>query len=191
MNYGSLATTIHDELVEAIRLILNPEVVPATRQRMLEILLREAGNNVYNVIYAMNAFDMEIMYTSGLGISDAYYGLAKYLSDSLSVGGSRKAYDAFDLWLQDVIHKAQKDAFDTAGENGKYRIVTREEPGGFSKISHRYEGPCEWCQGHVGTFIEPEPEVFAQHDHCNGRIKTSGWKSRNGTLTGKGWKQQA
>lgn len=181
MDYGSLATTIHDELVEAIRLILNPEVVPATRQRMLEILLREAGNNVYNVIYAMNAFDMEIMYTSGLGISDAYYGLAKYLSDSLSVGGSRKAYDAFDLWLQDVIHKAQKDAFDTAGENGKYRIVTREEPW----------NACSWCKAHVGTFIEPDSEVFAQHDNCGGRIKTSGWKSKNGTLTGKGWKQQA
>lgn len=181
MNYGSLASTIEPELREAVETILNPEVDPETRRFNLEILLRESGQKVYQVIYAMNAYDMEIEFTTGDGINDNYYGMAKNLSDSITLGGNDKVWAEFDLWLQDVIHKAQMDALLTAGENGKYRGVTRTERGDC----------CEWCRAHVGTFIEPSPEVFGQHEHCRGEIRTFGWKSRNGRLTGRGWKQQA
>lgn len=179
MNYGSLASTIEPELAEAIETILNTEVDPEIRQFNLEILLREAGNDIYRVIYAMNAYDMEIEFTTGPGINDNYYGLAKNLSDSISLGGKDKVWAEFELWLQDQIHKAQMDAFNTAGENGKYRVVTRIERGDC----------CDWCRAHVGTFVEPSSEVFGQHEHCKGEIRTSGWKSHNGTLTGRGWKQ--
>lgn len=181
MNYGSLASTIEPELREAVETILNPEVDPETRRFNLEILLRESGQKVYQVIYAMNAYDMEIEFTNGGGINDNYYGMAKNLSDSITLGGNDKVWAEFELWLQDVIHQAQMDAFNTAGENGKYRGVTRIERGDC----------CEWCRAHVGTFIEPSPEVFGQHEHCRGEIRTFGWKSRNGRLTGRGWKQQA
>lgn len=180
MNYGSLASTIDKDLSEAVRLILNAEVEPEVRQRNLEILFKESGDKIYEVIYAMNAYDMEIEYTLGVGIDDLYYGLAKTLSDSVSVGGQPKAEEAFELWLQDTIHKAQYDAFTTAAESGKYRVVTRWEPA----------NACPWCRAHVGTFIEPDSEVFRQHDNCRGSIRTEGWRSHNGVLTGKGWKQQ-
>lgn len=181
MNYGELATTIDKDLIEAIQLILNVEIEPEVRQRNLEILFREAGSKIYDVIYAMNAWDMEIEYTVGLGIDNLYYGLAKTLSDSVSVGGVPKAYDAFELWLQDTINKAQYDAFKTAAESGKYRVVTRWEP----------SDACSWCRMHVGTFIEPDSEVFRRHDSCRGSIRTEGWKSHNGLLKGNGraWKQ--
>lgn len=179
MNYGRLADTIDKDLLEAVDLILNTEVDPETRQLNLEILLREAGTEVYEVIYAMNAYDMEIEYTRGPGINDNYYGMAKHLSDSISLGGREDVIAQLQLWLQDQIHKAQYDAFETAGQSGKYRVATRTE----------LPGCCEWCARHVGTFVEPTWEVFAQHDHCRGSIETSGWKSHNGTLTGKGWKQ--
>lgn len=179
MNYGSLASTIDQDLVEAVETILNTEIDPEVRRFNLEILLRESGEKIYQVIYAMNAYDMEIEFTAGNGINDNYYGMAKNLSDSISLGGKDKAMAEFELWLQDVIHKAQYDAFVTAGENGKYRTVTRTERGDC----------CDWCRAHVGTFIEPSSEVFGQHEHCKGEIRTSGWKSRNGTLTGRGWKQ--
>ena len=181
MNYGELASTIEPELREAVETILNPEVDPETRRFNLEILLRESGQKVYQVIYAMNAYDMEIEFTTGDGINDNYYGMAKNLSDSITLGGNDKVWAEFELWLQDVIHQAQMDAFYTAGENGKSRGVTRTERGDC----------CEWCRAHVGTFIEPSPEVFGQHEHCRGEIRTFGWKSRNGRLTGRGWKQQA
>lgn len=190
MNYGSLAETITKDMEEAIRLILNPEVDPEVRRLNLEILLRECGQKVYAVIYAMNAYDMEIEYTTGAGIDNDYYSIAKKLSDSVSVGGTDKAYDSFALWLQDTIHKAQYDAFSTAYESGKHPTVTRTEPGGVSKSTHRYESACDWCKRHTGTFIEPTKEVFRQHECCNGIIKTSGWRTRNGTWTGKGWKRE-
>lgn len=179
MNYGSLADTISPELVEAAETILNTEIDPEVRRYNLEILLREAGSEVYRVIYAMNAYDMEIEFTTGSGINDNYYGMAKQLSDSISLGGNNKVWAEFELWLQDVIHKAQYDAFNTAAENGKYRGMTRIERGDC----------CDWCRAHVGTFIEPTSEAFAQHEHCRGEIRTFGWKSMNGTLVGKGWKQ--
>ena len=178
MNYGSLATTVDKDFLEAIRLILNAEVEPEVRRLNLEILFRESGSKIYDVIYAMNAWDFEIEYTTGLGIDDLYYGLAKTLSDSVSLGGNTKAMEAFELWLADTIHKAQYDAFRNAAESGKYRVATRWEPA----------DACSWCRMHVGTFIEPDSEVFRQHDNCRGRITTEGWRSHNGTLTGKGWK---
>lgn len=181
MNYGSLASTITPELAEVIETILNTEIDPEVRRYNLEILFRETGADVYRVIYAMNAYDMEIEFTTGPGMNNNYYGLAKNISDSISLGGKDKVWAEFELWLQDVIHKAQYDAFVKAGENGKYRGVTRTERGDC----------CEWCRAHVGTFIEPLPEVFGQHEHCRGEIRTFGWKSKNGRLTGRGWKQQS
>lgn len=189
MDYSKLAGTVDKKLERAVELILNTEVDPETRRLNLEILLRETGSKIYQNIYAMNAYDMEIDYTEGVGINDHYYGMAKNLSDSISLGGKEEVQAQLHLWLRDQILKAQYDAFVTAYESGKYRVVTRTEPGGVSRKTHRYEPPCEWCKEHTGTFIEPSPEVFAQHDHCHGVIKTSGWKSHNGTLTGKGWKK--
>lgn len=179
MNYGSLATTIEPRLKRAVKTILNPEISPEIRRFNLEILLRETGAEVYSDIYAMNAYDMEIEYTTGDGMGDRYYGMAKNLSDSISLGGSDQVEAELELWLQDVIHKAQFDAFSRAADSGKYRVATRTE----------LPSCCDWCRRHVGTFVEPTPEVFAQHDHCRGSIETSGWKSHNGTLTGKGWKE--
>ena len=181
MDYGKLSTTIDKDLKEAVMLILNTEVDPEVRRFNLEILLREVGTKVYNVIYAMNAYDMEIEFTTGSGINDAYYGMAKNLSDAISIGGQKEVESQLELWLQDQIHKAQYDAFNMAGENGKYRVVTRED---------RYDC-CPWCRAHVGTFIEPTSEVFRQHDNCRGKIRTYGWKSHNGELVGKGWKTTA
>ena len=121
MDYGKLSTTIDKKLKKSIDLVLNPEVDPETRRFNLEILLREVGDRVYEVIYAMNAYDMEIEYTSGVGQGDHYYGLAKNLSDSISLGGREDVEAQLDLWLQDVIHKAQYDAFSVAAESGKYQ----------------------------------------------------------------------
>lgn len=180
MNYADLVDTVSDELLEAVRLILNPEIDPDVRVRNLEILFKNSGDAVYRVIYAMNAYDMDIIYTIGEGMGDAYYGLAKYLSDSVSLGGKNRNDITID-WIRNVVHQAQRDAFSTAKDFGKEPIVVRTERGNC----------CRWCRDHVGTFIDPTSEVFRQHDNCRGRIRTYGYKSRNGLLKGKGWKQQA
>ena len=60
MDYSRLLPSITPDLVEAVRLILNPEIDPDIRTLNLEILLREVGTEIYEVIYAMNAYDFGI-----------------------------------------------------------------------------------------------------------------------------------
>lgn len=180
MNYEKLGLTVRDDLQEAIATINNPEIDPETRQRNLEILFRESGEQIYRVVYAMNAWDMDIDYTEGEGINDYYYGLAKNVSDSISTGGRSNVYAQVDEWLANQILKAQYDAFRTAWESGKHPTVTRNEAANC----------CDFCQKFRNmTFVDPSPEVFARHDRCRGTITTSGYKTKNGTYVGarKAW----
>lgn len=180
MNYEELGTTIKSDLHEAVALINNPEIDPEVRRLDLEILFREVGDQVYDVIYAMNAWDMDIEYTEGVGINDFYYGLAKNVSDSISVGGASDVYAQIDEWLANQIIKAQLDAFETARQSGKFPTVTRIEPADC----------CEWCSqfkdglGGSVTYVDPSQMVWARHDRCKGRIITSGYKTNNGEYAG-------
>ena len=77
MDYSIFTKTILAKVLKALALINNPEIEPAVRQLNQEILFREVGQSVYAKIYEMNAFDFEIEFTTGAGIDDRYYGLAK------------------------------------------------------------------------------------------------------------------
>ena len=83
-NYAALVETIYPQVLSAVKIINNPEIDPEVRQRNQEILLREVGKAIYEKVYEMNAFDMEIEHTKGAGIDDRYFGLAKVTSDSVS-----------------------------------------------------------------------------------------------------------
>ena len=83
-NYAALVETILPQVQAAVTIINNPEIEPQIRQRNQEILLREVGKSIYEKVYDMNAFDMEIEHTKGAGIDDRYFGLAKVLSDGVS-----------------------------------------------------------------------------------------------------------
>lgn len=85
-NYGKLANSLAPKVLAAVSLLNNPEIEPDTRQRNQEIFLREVGKAIYDKTYDMNAFDMEIPHTTGPGIDDRYYGLAKVASNSVSTG---------------------------------------------------------------------------------------------------------
>lgn len=84
LNYAQLVETILPQVQAAVAVINNPEIEPEVRQRNQEILLREVGKAIYEKVYDMNAFDMEIEHTKGGGIDDRYFGLAKVLSDGVS-----------------------------------------------------------------------------------------------------------
>lgn len=89
-NYAALVETILPQVQFAVAAINNPEIAPEVRQRNQEVLLREVGKAIYEKVYDMNAFDMEIEHTKGAGIDDRYFGLAKVLSDGVS-NASREA----------------------------------------------------------------------------------------------------
>ena len=86
LDYGKKANELAPKVLEGIKLINNPEIEPETRQRNQEIFLREVSKAIYEKTYEMNAFDMEIPHTTGPGIDDRYYGMAKVASNSVSTG---------------------------------------------------------------------------------------------------------
>lgn len=75
-------------------------------------------------------------------------------------------------FLMNSAAKAQSDAMFNARQSGKRPTVTRTES----------VTACAWCRSKAGTFTDPDPEIFARHGGCRGRIVTSGYNSRNGTL---------
>lgn len=85
-DYGKLANSLTPKVLNAVNLLNNPEIAPDVRQRNQEILLREISKAIYEKVYEMNAFDMEIEHTKGEGIDDRYYGMAKVASNSVSTG---------------------------------------------------------------------------------------------------------
>lgn len=182
MNYDLLSNTILNDLKTEVAIINNPEIDPETRRYNLEIMLREVGEQVYNVVYDMNAFDMGINYTNGKTINDAYYGLAKNISDSISTGGKSTVEAQIEEWLSNQILKAQYDAFWNAKDFGQFPTVERWAA----------PGCCAWCSAVAGTFVDPDGEVFRRHDNCKCTIRTSGYKTNNGTYSGerKNWKYQ-
>ena len=86
LNYGKAALAIKPKVMQAVKLLNNPEIEPETRQRNQEIFFREVANALYAKTYEMNAFDMDIEHTTGSGIDERYYGMAKVASNSVSTG---------------------------------------------------------------------------------------------------------
>lgn len=171
MNYAELVHSIEPQVLAAIQIINNPEIAPDIRQRNQEILLKEVGAAIYSKVYDMNAFDMEIEHTTGPGIDDRYYGLAKVASASVS-NGTVGLDEYVHAYLTYAAAKAQDDSFKTAKQSNKHPTVTRKESG----------DACKWCRSKVGKYTDPPAEVFQRHGGCGGSIVTEGYKSRNGQL---------
>ena len=171
MDYGELAAALTPKVMAAIALLNNPEIAPDVRQLNQEILLREVGKSVYDKIYHMNAFDMEIPHTKGSGIDDRYFGLAKVSSASVSTGalGLR---EYIKNYLDNTAAKAQHDASVNAKQSGKRTRIIRKLNG----------ESCKWCESLAGTYEQPDSEVFRRHGGCDCTIITEGYNSRNGLL---------
>lgn len=171
MDYSKLNDTIFKKVMAALKLINNPEIDPEVRQLNQEILFREVGTAVYAKVYDMNAFDFEIEHTTGVGIDDRYYGLAKVASASVATG-TLGLDEYVRNFLDSAATKAQHDAMRNANQSGKHPMVIRTENG----------DACKWCKSLAGTYTDPSSDVFKRHGGCSGRIVTKGYRSRNGLL---------
>lgn len=171
MDYTELNKTITKKVIDALKIINNPEIEPDIRQLNQEILFREVGTAIYDKVYEMNAFDFEIEYTRGPGIDDRYYGLAKVVSGSVATG-TLGLDQTVKTYLDGMTAKAQQDAVTNARQSGKYTRVVRKLQG----------ETCEWCRSLAGTYTNPDSEVFRRHRDCDCTIETEGYRSRNGLL---------
>jgi hypothetical protein len=171
MDYSKFTDTILKKVLAAMALINNPEVDPEIRQLNQEILFRSVGNAVYAKIYDMNAFDFEIEHTTGPGIDDRHYGLAKVASAAVATGAL--GLDEYvKNFIDNTIGKAQHDAVRTAVQSGKHPTMTRTES----------PDCCKWCRSKAGRHENPTAEDYHRHGGCDGRITTEGYRSRNGLL---------
>jgi hypothetical protein len=119
----------------------------------------------------MNAFDYEIEHTTGPGIDDRHFGLAKVASASVSAGTLGLALLVRN-YLDTMASKAQQDATHNAQQSGKRTRVVRKMNG----------ETCGWCESLAGTYENPDSEVFKRHRGCDCSIITEGYRSRNGLL---------
>jgi len=171
MDYHKLNASIITKVLTALALINNPEIAPEVRQLNQEILLREVGTAVYNKVYDMNAFDMEIDYTRGPGIDERYFGMAKIASASVATGGLALDQQIRN-YLDNMTSKAQFDASVNAKQSGKRTRIIRKMNG----------ETCSWCESLAGSYENPDSEVFKRHRDCDCSIITEGYRTRNGLL---------
>ncbi len=171
MDYAALNDTIHKKVMAALAIINNPEIAPDVRQLNQEILFKEVGAAVYAKVYDMNAFDYEIEHTTGDGIDDRHFGLAKVAAGSISAGAIGLP-QLVRNYLDTMASKAQSDATRNARQSGKRTRVTRKMNG----------ETCDWCQSLAGTYENPDSEIFKRHRACDCSIITEGYRTRNGLL---------
>jgi hypothetical protein len=171
MDYHKLNATIINKVLRALALINNPEIQPDIRQLNQEILFREVGAAVYAKVYDMNAFDFEIAHTTGPGIDDRYYGMAKIASGSVATGTLGLDQQVRNF-LDNMTSKAQYDAAVNAKQSGKRTRVIRKMNG----------ETCAWCESLAGSYESPDSEVFRRHRDCDCSITTEGYRTRNGLL---------
>ena len=171
MDYAQLNDTIQKKVMAALAIINNPEVAPDVRQLNQEILFREVGAAVYAKVYNMNAFDYEIEHTTGPGIDDRHFGLAKVAAASVSAGALGLPLLVRN-YLDTMASKAQADSTHNARQSGKRTRVTRKMNG----------ETCGWCESLAGTYENPDSEVFKRHRGCDCSIITEGYRTRNGQL---------
>lgn len=175
MDYSQFNETIQKKVMAALAIINNPEVAPEVRQLNQEILFKEVGAAVYAKVYNMNAFDYEIEHTTGPGIDDRHYGLAKVASASVSAGALGLGLLVRN-YLDTMASKAQADATRNASQSGKRIRITRKV------VSES----CKWCDGlaktYEGKFENLPADIWARHRGCDCLIITEGFRTRNGEL---------
>ena len=171
MDYSQFNETIQKKVMAALAIINNPEIAPEVRQLNQEILFKEVGAAVYAKVYNMNAFDYEIEHTTGPGIDNRHFGLAKVAAASISAGAIGLPLLVRN-YLDTMASKAQLDATHNARQSGKRTKVTRKMNG----------ETCSWCESLAGTYENPDSEVFKRHRGCDCSIITEGYRTRNGQL---------
>lgn len=173
MDFYSLIERLRPDLNRLVKILNDESISPELRKQTIAAAFDRVGQAVYGKSYHMTAWDMEIMETIGKGVDPAVaLGLARNLSDGIATGDVKEGLDQAKNYVHSSNAAAMADATKTAGQLGKYRVVTR---------SLRAE-TCGWCREMAGKYINPSNEVFRRHTRCDCLIKVQGFKSRNGEL---------
>lgn len=176
MDVYQLAKRLNPKFKRLIAILNDPAVAPDLRKAALRAALDSIGQSIYSKTYDMTAWDMQIAETIGAGFDpNLSVGLARNVSDSVALGNATTTLDQVNLYATTVGGIAMAQAYQTAGQLGKYRTL---------QIRLRGKGDCDWCRDKAsrGKITNPTGEDFARHRLCDCYFEVRGYMSRNGLL---------
>lgn len=176
MDFYLAIQRLQPQLTLLVRLLNDQMVSPELRKRALTAAFTQIGQSVYGKAYHMTAYDMLIAETIGKGFDvQLAIGLARNVSDSIAMGDGGNAGDQVKTYALSASGSALSDAFETAGQLGKYRTL---------QYRLRGKGDCDWCRNRAraGKIINPTAADFRRHNRCDCFFDVQGYKSRNGEL---------
>lgn len=174
MDFHPVATDTADNILPAIKYILDLDISPLDKTERIKKVINLIGSDFYVQMFDANS---EVFDSAALGTAD--YNemtghvdtLATKIVRQHSLG--RVVDQIVSEFYDTALGRAQEEAFSNALSLGKHPTVTRSLVG----------ETCDWCRNLVGTHIYPEGKYFARHDNCDCLIVVSGYNSRNGVVS--------
>lgn len=173
MDFRGIVDDTTDGVYEIINDILRMNLAPDEKTRQIQSVLMEVGERFGQKMFddVSQLFDSTaIKSTVPYNDNDRVYALAqKIVRDS--------AFELNDKYIVEEYHNtvlgmAEALAFANAQSLEKHPTLTRRLKG----------ETCDWCVARAGTWVDPEPTLFARHHNCDCVIKVRGFNSRNGKL---------
>lgn len=173
IDFHPVATDTADNILPAIRYILDLKISPAEKRKRIAKVINLIGADFYTQMFESNSevFDSTAISTTG-------YSVMQERVDTLATKLVRqyalhRPVDAIVREFYDsALGRAQEEAFRNAISLDKHPTITRTLVG----------ETCDWCRGLVGTHIYPDEKYFARHGNCDCLIVASGYNSRNGVV---------
>lgn len=174
MNFSDVATDMGKQMAEMVEYILSLNISPEDKRLRLVRAFGIVGNEFYSKMFVDNSELFDSLAIKSAGYTDPegqVERLASKLVQNYNLGRPNDAIvkEFFDSVLGD----AQHEAFENGRMMERVPTLTRQLVG----------ETCEWCRSRVGTFTNPDGEMFTRHDNCDCLFIVKGYNSRNGVLT--------
>lgn len=174
MDFSKVATDIGGQMTKVVDYILSLDISPEDKRARLIKAFKIVGYEFFDKMFTDNS---ELFGSTAIGSTgftnpeDQIERLSTKLVRNYSLGRENK--EIVRGFYDSVLADAQGEAFRNAQSLDRHPTLTRSMVG----------ETCAWCRSRTGTFIDPEGELFARHDHCDCLFIVRGYNSRNGILT--------
>lgn len=179
MDFRGVVQDTAKQMQEVVDFILSLDISPESKMVRLQNAFHVVGSEFYSQLFSAvsEVFDSTAIASLGLQMADdQIYSLSLKLVRNYGLG--RETSSIVTDFYDSVLGNAQNEAFRNAVSLEKHPTLTRRLVSGATKPKN-----CRWCEKRAGTYIDPEPEDFTRHAHCDCMFIVKGFNSRNGLLT--------
>lgn len=173
MDISAIATDISVQTLGLVKYILALNISPEEKNKYITSAIKMVGSSFHDKTYndVVYMFGAQNMKAPAYSSSDQVDNLTTKILREYSLGRDN-TNTLIKSYYDSELAKSQDEAFGSAKSMQKHPTLTR-------KIVNE---TCGWCLEKVGTHINPQPEDFYRHSHCDCEISVSGYNTRNGTL---------